>query len=68
MFLERTEAVRKDTFAFGDAEIDHSMMVYCEVGVALGSGSEATKKIADYVTDTVDNNGLKKAFEHFRLI
>lgn len=68
MFLERTKADRVDTFAFGDAKIDHSMMEYCEVGVALGSGSEETKAIADYVTDTVDNDGLKKAFEHFGLI
>jgi len=68
IFLERVEAKREDTLAFGDAKIDHSMMEYCEVGIALGSGSEETKVIADYVTDTVDNDGLKKAFEHFDLI
>jgi hypothetical protein len=68
LFLERTEASRKDTFAFGDAKIDHSMMEYCEVGVAMGSGSEETKAIADYVTETVDNDGLKNAFKHFDLI
>jgi len=68
MFLEKVRATRENTLAFGDAEIDHSMMKYCEVGVAMGSGSEETKTIADYVTDTVDNDGLKKAFEHFNLI
>lgn len=68
MFLERTEADRKDTFAFGDAKIDNSMIEFCEIGVAMGSGGDSTKAIADYITDTVDNDGLKKAFEHFELI
>lgn len=68
LFLEKTEAKQENTFAFGDAKIDHSMMEFCEIGVAMGSGSEDTKEIADYVTDTVDNDGLKKAFEHFELI
>lgn len=68
LFLERTEADRKNTFAFGDAKIDNSMLEFCEVGVAMGSGGESTKAIADYVTDTVDKDGLKKAFEHFGLI
>lgn len=67
-FLKRAGVDRKNTFAFGDAAIDHSMMEYCEVGVAMGSGSKKTKTMADYVTDTVDNDGLKKAFEHFALI
>jgi hypothetical protein len=68
MFLERTEADRKDTFAFGDAKIDNSMIEFCEIGVAMESGGDSTKAIADYITDTVDNDGLKKAFEHFELI
>ncbi len=68
MFLEKIEAERENTIAFGDAEIDHSMLEYCAVGVAMGNGAEATKAIADYVTDTVDNDGLQKAFAHFDLI
>lgn len=68
MFLEKVGAHRKNTFAFGDAEIDNSMIEYCEVGVAMGNAEPGTKAIADYVTDTVDNDGLMKAFEHFGLI
>src|SRR5690625_4013100 len=64
MFLERTEADRKDTFAFGDTKIDNSMIEFCKIGVAMESGGDSTKAIADYITDTVDNDGLKKAFEH----
>lgn len=58
----------KDTIAFGDAKIDIPMLEYCNVGVAMGSGGDEIKAMADYVTDDVDKDGLYKAFVHFNLI
>ncbi len=58
----------EDTIAFGDAKIDIPMLEYCNIGVAMGSGGEEIKAMADYVTDDVDNDGLYKAFVHFGLI
>lgn len=58
----------EDTFAFGDAKIDMPMLEYCATGVAMGSGGEEIKAMADYVTDDVDKDGLYKAFLHFGLI
>ncbi len=66
--LEHLGADRKDTIAFGDAKIDIPMLEYCEVGVAMGSGGEEIKLIADYVTDDVDKDGLYKAFVQLGLI
>lgn len=57
-----------DTIAFGDAKIDIPMLECCAIGVAMGSGCEEIKAMADYVTDDVDKDGLYKAFEHFNLI
>jgi Cof subfamily protein (haloacid dehalogenase superfamily) len=57
-----------DTIAFGDAKIDIPMLDCCAIGVAMGSGGEEIKAMADYVTDNVDKDGLYKAFEHFNLI
>ena len=57
-----------DTFAFGDAKVDIPMLEKCAVGVAVASGGDEIKAMADYVTDTVDNDGIYKAFEHFKLI
>lgn len=57
-----------NTIAFGDAKVDIPMFNFCHIGVALGSGGEEIKSVADYVTDTVDNDGIYKAFEHFKLI
>ena len=61
-------AKREDTIAFGDAKIDIPMLEYCAVGVAMGSGGEEIKAMADYVTDDVDKDGLYKAFVHLKLI
>lgn len=67
MFLAHTGASRSDTMAFGDAKIDNSMLEYCDIGVATDNAGESTKEIADYITDTVDNDGLQKAIAYFGL-
>lgn len=66
--LKHLGAERKDTIAFGDAKIDIPMLEYCEIGVAMGSGGEEIKAMADYVTDDVDKDGLYKAFVCLGLI
>ena len=66
--LEHLGVKREDTIGFGDAKIDIPMLEYCQVGVAMGSGGEEIKAMADYVTDDVDKDGLYKAFVHFGLI
>jgi len=58
---------RADTVAFGDAGVDIPMLEYCGTGVAMGNGSEEIRRIADYVTDDVDRDGLAKAFVHLGL-
>ncbi len=66
--LKYIHADKKDTIAFGDAKIDISMLEYCNYGVAMGSGGEEIKAMADYVTDDVEKDGLYKAFEYLKLI
>ena len=58
----------EDTYAFGDAKIDIPMLEYCHTGIAMASGGDEIKAMADYVTDGVDEDGLYKAFVHFGLI
>lgn len=66
--LQYLGASIEDTIAFGDAKIDIPMLEYCKVGVAMGSGGDEIKAMADYVTDDVDQDGLYNAFVHFGLI
>lgn len=68
LLLEHIGATIEDTFAFGDAKIDIPMLEKCAVGVAVASGGEEIKAMADYVTDSVDDNGIYNAFKHFGLI
>ena len=68
-FLLKEKGVdRQDTFAFGDANIDIPMLEFCGVGVAMGSGGDGIKAMADYVTDATEDDGLYNAFKHFDLI
>lgn len=66
--LKYLHADIQDTFAFGDAKVDIPMLEYCHIGVAMGSGGDEIKAMADYVTDDVDKDGLYNAFKHFGLI
>ncbi len=68
VLLDYLGASIEDTFAFGDAKVDIPMLEKCAVGVAVGSGGEEIKAMADYVTDAVDDDGLYNAFKHFNLI
>ena len=61
-------ADREDTMAFGDAKIDIPMLEYCAVGVSMGNGGPEIKEMADYITYSVEEDGLYHAFVKFGLI
>ncbi|MBP3519770.1 MAG: HAD hydrolase family protein, partial [Oscillospiraceae bacterium] len=66
--LRHLGASQADTIAFGDAKVDIPMLEYCAVGVAMGSGGEEIRAMADLVTDGVNEDGLYHAFETLRLL
>ena len=66
--LSHLNADISDTIAIGDAKIDIPMLEYCKIGIAVASGGDEIKKMADYVTDAVDDDGIYNAFKHFKLI
>lgn len=57
-----------DTMSFGDGGNDISMLQAAGVGVAMGNANDAVKEIADYVTSTVDDNGIANALRHYGVI
>lgn len=58
----------ENTIAFGDAKIDIPMFKCCKIGVAMDNGGPEIKSIAHYITDSVENDGLFKAFKKLELI
>lgn len=53
----------EETMGFGDSGNDATMMEMAGVGVAMGNAEEDIKKLADYVTDTNDADGVAQALE-----
>ena len=58
----------EETMAFGDGGNDISMLRHAGIGVAMGNAKDDVKAAAKYVTDTVDNDGILKALQHFGII
>lgn len=58
----------KDTMAFGDGGNDKEMLQFVQTGIAMGNAKEEIKAIADYVTESVDDDGIYKALQYFKVI
>jgi Cof subfamily protein (haloacid dehalogenase superfamily) len=56
---------KEEIICFGDAENDISMLEFAGLGIAMGNAENYVKEIADYVTDTNDNDGVAKAIEKY---
>lgn len=54
--------------AFGDAANDIGMLQLSGLSVAMGNALPEVQKCADYVTDTVEENGILHALQHFGLL
>lgn len=59
---------REETMAFGDGMNDISMLRFAGTGIAMGDAEDAVKAAADYVTASVDADGIVSAIEHFSLL
>ena len=57
-----------EAMAFGDGGNDMEMLRHVGVGVAMGNARDEVKECADYVTASVDDDGIVKALRHFGII
>lgn len=58
---------REEIIAIGDQRNDLEMIEFAGLGVAMGNAIEKIKEVANYVTDTNDNNGVAKVINKFVL-
>ncbi|MBF0578506.1 HAD-IIB family hydrolase [Erysipelotrichaceae bacterium RD49] len=56
------------TIALGDSENDLPMFQTADIAIAMGNGTEPVKAAADYITDTIFDDGLYKAFDRLGLL
>lgn len=57
----------EQVMACGDSENDREMLKSVGLGVAMGNASDSIKELADWVTDTNEQDGVAKALEKFVL-
>lgn len=57
-----------ETMAFGDGGNDAAMLRAAGIGIAMGNACDEALAAGDYVTATVDEDGIRRALEYFRII
>lgn len=58
----------EQTMAFGDGGNDITIIKAAGIGIAMGNAGDNVKEVADYVTSSVDEDGVKNALAHFGVI
>lgn len=66
--LDKLDASWNNVIAFGDAANDLDMLKHAAIGVAMGNAPQSVKDQADYTTDHILEDGIKKSLKHFNLI
>lgn len=59
---------KAECIAFGDNMNDIELLQYAGVGVCMGNGSEELKRYADYVTDSLWEDGILHALCRYQII
>ncbi len=59
---------RNECIGFGDGGNDIEMLDFCGIGVAMGNADDNVKAHADYVTTSVDDEGIANALRQLHII
>ncbi len=63
--LEKIGLTREELVACGDGRNDVTMIDYAGLGVAMKNACDEVKEVADYVTSSCDEDGVKKVIDRF---
>lgn len=66
--LQELGAAREDTLAIGDSTNDLPMFQFAGHTACMGGGMAELKAQSEFITDTVLNDGIEKALQHYGLI
>lgn len=57
----------EETMAFGDGGNDISIIRQAGIGIAMANANQELKRVADYITSSVDDDGIYNALKYFIL-
>ncbi len=66
--LDHYHFLPEEAMAFGDGGNDLTMLQYVGVGIAMGNAADKVKAVADFVTSSVEEDGIYKGLEDYGLI
>ena len=58
----------EEMMAIGDGGNDISMIKYAGAGVAMGNAGDDVKLVADFITTSVDDDGVGNALRHYGVL
>ncbi len=67
-FQEYLGITLDEVYVFGDSDNDEAMFAYAKHTIALKKHTPALEPLTEYVTDTVENDGIYKALVHYGLL
>lgn len=67
-YMEKEGIEWSNVIAFGDSGNDTEMLEYAGLGIAMGNAKDEVKRIAKYVTDCVEENGILNALVKLHII
>lgn len=59
---------KEETMAFGDGHNDIGMLQYVNIGICMANGEDVTKSNSDFITKSVDEEGILYALEHYGVV
>lgn len=68
IFLAHYGLKIENTMAFGDGGNDVSMLKHAATGIAMENATDSAKAAADYITASVDEDGIFNALKHFNVL
>ncbi len=68
MMMDALGVSHQNTYAFGDGLNDIEMLQFVGTSIAMENGFEELKGMADFVTDSVFNDGIEKGLKRLELI
>lgn len=63
--IDKLNIKKEEVIAIGDNMNDKKMIENSGLGIAMGQSTPVITQIADYITDSNENDGVKKALEKF---